>query len=556
MPRMSYARSDIVELLLERRGITGEARDIFLKPDWSRDVHDPFQMPDMDRAVARILLAMEAGERIAIYADFDCDGVPGAALLLDTFRRLAYENVEAYIPHRDREGYGFHPIAIDTLKSRGVSLIITVDVGTVAHEGIAHAQKQGIDVIVTDHHEIHAGIPSCITINPKRAPYPYQELCGAGTAFKLVQALLVEGRRRGLERFTVITEGWEKWLLDLVAIATVADLVPLTGENRALVHFGLTVLRKSPRPGIRALVSQLRLRQAELTEEDISFSFAPRINAASRMDTPELALRLLTTESAEEAEELARTLEGLNASRKGVVAGIVREARKRVEARFTSDSRVAVVGDPEWKPSLLGLAANSILNDRSGVVCLWGRDAEGRIKGSCRSDGSVSVVELFTAARASLVEFGGHAASGGFSATHEHIHTLHEAFAEAAAVCMNREGVPVPAPDATLGLGEIDWGLHRAIGQLAPFGIGNPKPLFRIVARVAQHKPFGKEKNHVEVSLVNERGATCRGYQFFARLEDFTHQPQLHEDVAVIGTIERDNFRNTLALRVQDILPA
>src|SRR3990167_6754837 len=364
----SEGMSDLVVSLLEKRGLFGEEAERFLNPDFTRDTHDPFLLKDMDRAIARIFAAMRAGERIAIYGDFDCDGIPGSALLYDTFRKIWYENVEVYIPHRDREGYGFHTAAVDELSKRNVALIITVDVGTTAVETVAHAKKLGVDVIVTDHHELQEILPDAFAfINPKCGEYPFRDLCGAATAWKLASALLIEGKRRKLPQFVSIPDGWEKWLLDLVAIATVADLVPLVGENRALVSFGLTVLRKSPRLGIRALSASTRLRQANLTEDDIAFSFAPRINAASRMDEPELALRLLTTHDADEAEQLAAKLESLNRKRRGVVAAIVREAKARVKARFTEADTIVVLGDGDWKPALMGLAANSIMEDRGGI---------------------------------------------------------------------------------------------------------------------------------------------------------------------------------------------
>src|SRR3989344_2557365 len=272
--------SELVRTLLAKRGVENDA-DVaaFLNPDYELHTHDPFLLQGMDVAVARLLSAIDAGERIAVYADFDCDGIPGAALLSDFFNKIGYENFEVYLPHRDREGYGFHTEAISALAARGVKLIITVDVGTTAVDAVAFAKEKGVDVIVTDHHEpirdpsasngpgIPAQLPDAVAVlNPKIAPYPFPSLCGAAVAFKLAQAAIQEGRKRGLKQFATIPLGWEKWLLDMVAIATIADMVPLVGENRALAHWGLQVLRKSPRPGIRALCAKLRLRQDELSE--------------------------------------------------------------------------------------------------------------------------------------------------------------------------------------------------------------------------------------------------------------------------------------------------
>lgn len=550
--------SDLVRTLLRRRGVEDTDVPTFLSPDYDLHTHSPFLLHGIETAVQRILDALKNNERIAVYADFDCDGIPGAALLSDMFSKIGYENVEVYIPHRDKEGYGFHEAAIESLAARGVKLIITVDVGTTAVDSVRFAKEKGVETIVTDHHEITGELPDAVAVlNPKLSPYPFPHLCGAGMAFKLAQALIARGRESKDERFTSIPEGWEKWLLDLVAIATVADMVPLIGENRVLARWGLTVLRKSSRHGISALCNQLRLRKSELTEDDIGFSIAPRVNAASRMDNPDLALRLLTTKDAREAEALAAQLEKLNASRKGVVAGIVREAKKRARDRFKPGD-VVVLGDPEWKPGLLGLAANSVMGDRGGVVCLWGRDANGRIKGSCRSDGAISVVELFTNASGAFEEFGGHAASGGFTVKDGAVHSLGETLNSAALKLEKKAAEEARDHDALATLREIALPLYRDISRLAPFGVGNPKPVFRISRlRIAALRRFGKEQNHVEVTLVcMESGKEARAFDFFRSPEDFSHTPVQGSEATILATVERDSFRGGVALRLVDIISA
>ncbi len=551
--------SVLIEHLLEKRGIVSAA-DIerFLAPDFSRDTHHYSLIQDMERAVARILAAILHSERIAIYADFDCDGIPGAALLYDLFRKIGYDNIEVYIPHRDTEGYGVHPAALKVLSERGVGLIITVDVGTTAVEPVRYAKELGMDVIVTDHHELQDVLPECIVINPKCGEYPFRDLCGSGVAWKLATALIAGGRERGIEAFTAIPEGWEKWLLDFVAIATVADLVPLIGENRVLTHFGLTVLRKSPRPGIRALCQATRLRQPEITEDDISFTFAPRLNAASRMGDPETAFKLLTTTDMNEAESLARHLEELNAKRKGAVASMVREARKRVRARYGEEASVVVLGDTAWKPGLLGLLANTLMGERGGLVCVWGENANGELKGSCRSDGSISVVDVLAAAGDALIEYGGHQQSGGFSLTREQALTLPEALERAATTLEARAVAPSNTFDAELGLRELSWALYMDLTRLAPFGMGNAKPVFRIPrASIVSVRSFGKEKNHTEVELACfDSGAKVRGFDFFRTPDDFTRAPESGAVIDVFATISRDTFRGqrALALRVIDIV--
>lgn len=552
--------SPLVQALLEKRGVVGEEEQKrFLAPSYERDTHDPFLIPDMDRAVARILLAMQEGERIAVYGDFDCDGIPGAALLHQVFRKLGVEELEVYIPHRDEEGYGFHTHAVDELHARGVSLIITVDVGTTAVETVAHAQKLGIDVIITDHHDASRVLPECIVVNPQRPGYPFPSLSGTGVAFKVAQALLREGKKRALPSFMLVPDGWEKWLLDLVAIATIADMMPLVDENRALVYWGLRVLRKTQRPGLRALAAAARMQLHDATEDDVGFSIAPRINAASRMGTPELAFRLLSTDDAGEAETLADELEHLNGSRKAKVASIVKEARKRMAARYGTEEAVAVLGDPEWKPGLLGLVATSLLSGRKGIVCVWGRDAKGNLKGSCRTDGSVSIVDLFSRTEHLLEEWGGHHASGGFTIKPDGVHALGETLTQAHAELPRAKATPAREVDATIAVREANWALYADLAQLAPFGAGNPKPLFRIAGEVAQIKPFGKEKNHVELTLAcTDTGRTCRAFEFFKSAEDFSHAPRERASVTLLSTLERDTFRGrtAIALRIVDILAA
>jgi single-stranded-DNA-specific exonuclease len=243
------------------------------------------------------------------------------------------------------------------------------------------------------------------------------------------------------------------------------------------------------------------------------------------------------------------------------VSGIVRAARKSVRERFNDDDRVVVVGNTEWKPALLGLAANSILGERGGVVCLWGRDANGQLKGSCRSDGVIALPALFSAARDSFIECGGHNASGGFSVSHERVHTLHETLRAAAADMpkATREEASQSA-DVIVSLREISWPLLNEISRLAPFGIGNPKPVFKIArAQIRSVRSFGKENNHIEVVLGSDgTDASMRAFDFFRTREDFAHQPQVNETTSVLATLERDTFRGParLALRLVDITPA
>lgn len=542
-------------LLTGRLSALGVSREVFLAPEYDTHTHDPFTLPDMGKAVERIERAIIQKEKIAIYADFDADGIPGAALMDSFFKKIGVP-IEVYIPHRHKEGYGFHPEAVALLAGKGVTLIITVDVGSVSYDGISRAREEGVDVIVTDHHELGEVVPEAYAVvNPKRDTiYPFRDLCGTAVAFKLVQALVHTAQHTGAPWGAAISVGWEKWLLDLVAIATVSDMVPLVGENRVLVKYGLTVLRKSPRLGIRALCKKRRLQQSHITEEDIGFSIAPRINAASRMDQPEIAFQLLTTNDPEHADALVQQLEKLNAQRKGAVAHVVKEAREKVNTRYAGMS-VAVAGDPLWKPALLGLAANSVLSGRGGVVCLWGKDGNGCIKGSCRSDGSIHVVRMFERAGITLIESGGHACAGGFSVSVDDVHHLQEVFTSAA---HPENSTPSdPRPVHTISIGLLSLQLQSLLNDLAPFGVGNEKPLFEVVAHVDSLRVFGKEQNHTEFFLVDPvTRARIRAFEFFKTPDTFAYTPRPGECVRVQGTLERALFGGSgCALRVHDVLP-
>lgn len=545
-------------LLFVRRIISTKEAEEFFNPTYESDAHNPFLLTDMEAAVNRIAQAIEKKEHIALYTDFDADGIPAGALLHDAFTKIGHESFTNYIPHRDEEGYGFHKSAVDTLADKGVTLIITADVGISDVEAVAYAKKKGVDVIITDHHIPGETLPDALAvINPQRLDdfYPCVHLSGSGVAFKLVQALYQYGRAQEKKWMKGIPDGWEKWLLDLVAIATVADMMPLEGENRALVHYGLLVLRKSPRPGIGALCKKLRLAQRFLTEDDIGFSIAPRINASSRMGSPETAFKLLTTIDAGEAANLAGELETLNNQRKGQVAKIVRELNKKIPE--DTEHKIVVAGNPNWNPALLGLAANSLVDTHGKTVCLWGREGTGNIKGSCRGNGEVNVVEMFKAVSNKLTQFGGHEHAGGFSVAHDDVHELQRIFDKGFEEAAQDKEEETVAADAELDHGKLQ-GVHRTLSRFAPFGIANPKPVF-LCSDVYIHsvRQFGKEENHIEVMVGQDEFAEqVRAIAFFKTPSSFTKEPRIEEKATVVCTLELSRFagRTQFELRIVDIV--
>ncbi len=522
-----------------------------MKVSYERDVHDPFLMTDMDKAVSRILKAMEKGERIAVFGDFDADGLCASVCLKDLFSRAGYDNVTFYIPHRHEEGFGVSTDAIEILAEDGVSLMITVDCGIADAEVLEGAEDRGIDVIVTDHHEPVNGIPGVVAVvDPKRkdCSYPYKDLCGAGVVFKLIQGLLSR------ERFGIL-EGHEKWLLDLVGIATISDSVPLIGENRALAFYGLLVLRKSSRVGISKLCRKLNLSQRNITEDDVSFMIGPRLNAASRMGDVRDAFILLSTCDETEAGEAVKGLERVNNERKGVVASLVREIKSSRSILVEHD--VIVAGNPNWRPSLLGLVANSLAQEYSKPVFLWGRDGSRVIKGSCRSCGGVDLLELMGSVDGAFEQFGGHRFAGGFSVNFESIHSLRETLNIAYA----KNGISVTElpveVDAIISLDDVTDTLYERVERFAPFGVGNPKPVFKFKnVSFKSVRTFGRQKEHLEIVFENSEREDIRAIGFFMSTESLDKKPVEGDRADLIATMERSYFkgRAELRLRIVDVV--
>ena len=544
-------------------------RGINLEVDYEKGIHDPFLMKDMKKAVERILSAIGTEEKIVIFSDYDADGIPGAVVLHDFFKKIS-ENFsvrgkpifgwENYIPHRGDEGFGLNHEAIEEFAKTGVKLLITIDCGVTDVEEIIRAKEKGIDVIITDHHEPHEKIPPALAIlNPKQrnCAYPDKNLCGAGVIFKLVQALLKSPSQELGTIFNVRTLkiGWEKWLLDMVGLATLSDMVPLIGENRVFAHYGLLVLRKSRRFGLQQLLRRLKINQKFLTEDDIGFMIAPRINAASRMGKPMDAFKLLIVEDEVEAGRLAEHLDKINQERKGAVAVITKEVRKIMLTR-QNERRVIVVGNPNWRPSLLGLVANALKEKHNKPVFLWGRDGNAVLKGSCRSDG-VNVMELMTEAREVFVEFGGHSLSGGFTVVEEKIHILEEILDKACEQLPKIESTGAASvADAALSLDEINVDTYGLVEKLAPFGVGNPKPIFllkNVAPKMVRH--FGKEGNHLEIIFENNVGEAIKAIGFFQTAESFSKSIKVGEPLNLAATLEKSYFGRApeIRLRIVDI---
>ncbi len=546
------AYSPFLQQLLYARGVdTAQAAVDFLEPSYEEHLHDPFLLNDMDVAVERILHAIQNDEKIAIYSDYDCDGIPGGVVLHDFCKAIRYENFINHIPHRHYDGFGLNTAAVEKLAGEGVQLIITIDCGSTDVQAVDHANKHNVDVIITDHHQVKENVPKAVAIvNPQvGTTYPFKGLCGAGVVFKVVQALIEKGDFD-------LTPGWEKWWLDMVGVATIADMVPLRDENRALAFYGLQVLRKSRRPGLQQLLRKQKANQAYLTEDDIGFTIGPRINAASRMDNPEDAFYMLAETDEAAAGARVDHLEKLNNERKGQVASMTKEVHKRMEA-LVEIPNVLVLGNPEWRPSLVGLTANKLAEEYNAPAFVWGRDGNGNIKGSCRSNGQVSVITIMEQVADMLSEFGGHHMAGGFGVKEETIHELPQAMSDAlselgagASVDMTR------IVDYTLSLEDITSTVLREQQMLAPFGMENKKPLYVIESVVPSGvQIFGKTKEHTKLTF-DTSGLVKEAVAFFRLPEQFTKAPEELVSCTLLAHLEQSFFMGRMQnrLRIVDIL--
>jgi len=543
---MSYF-PELSEAMFRQRGIMPGEEASFLSPDYEK-LRDPLLLPDMERARDRVIEAIRNNEHIVVFSDYDCDGLPGAVSLSDFFTRTNYQNVSFYIPHRHDEGFGLNAGAIEEIAARGARLMITVDCGIANVTEVALANEKGIDVIITDHHKPNSTLPNAYAIvnqNREDSDYPFKGLCGAAVAFKLVQAIVAR------ETFGV-KPGMEKWSLDMVAVATLSDMVPLLDENRILVRFGLDVLRKSPRPGLAALFRNMNLDQRTISEDDVTFMITPRINAASRMGVPEDAFKLLRTTDANEAEKLALYLEKINNERKGVVASIVKEAKSRLTGRADLPE-VIVIGNPDWRPALLGLVANSLVEEYERPAFVWGRSGDGTLKGSCRSCNGCDLFALMSTASDSFIEFGGHTGAGGFSVTLENLTTLEEKLS----LAFNNLEVQPPSGDIStlhINLSDIGENLWNTVSQFAPFGMGNQKPIFKIPkAEIKSVKKFGKENNHLEIMF----NGGVKAISFFSDPTSYSVLLTPGIKISLLANLEKSFFRDRseLRLRVVNIEP-
>lgn len=507
----------VLASVLWRRGIrTAEEAEVFLNPSWERDVHDPFAFADMRKAVARLLQAREAGEKVVIHGDYDADGVSGSVILHSTLKELGVD-VSVYLPHREKEGYGLSFATVEKLAAEGAAVIVTCDCGISNGREIARAAELGLDVIVADHHALPPDPPPAHAIlHPLREgeAYPFKYLTGGGVAFKLCQALW---REAGLP------DGRDKWLLDLAAISTVADMGKLVGENRALVHYGLLVLNKTRRLGLGKLVEAVRREGETLDAASIGFRIAPRINAAGRMDHANAAFALLTAETEDEAVRRVAVLNDRNRERQDATERILLEARA-MAGEWLGGRAIVIAGDG-WPAALCGLIAARLVDDHYRPVIVLGKTDDGRYVGSGRSIPGFDVTAALRACEAHLQKFGGHPMACGLTVADDAaFEAFREAFlAHAEEVLGAVELVPRLEIEAELAPADVTLGLAMTLRRLEPHGEGNPKPRFLLKgARAAAVQPVGATGKHLRLIAADARGGRLKliGFGFGGRAAD------------------------------------
>ncbi|MHC1578513.1 MAG: single-stranded-DNA-specific exonuclease RecJ, partial [Dehalococcoidia bacterium] len=481
----------LIAQLLYNRGVKPESIDAFLSID-RRLEGNPFLLPDVSKAINRIYRAVLAREKIAVYGDFDVDGVTAIVALVEGLSRLGAEAVP-YIPDRVSEGHGLKMLALENLHAQGVNLVITVDCGITDIEEVKRAQDLGMDMIITDHHMPLKTLPRAVAVvDPKRrdSVYPFPELAGAAVVFKLLQALFHKDNR----------EKWLRGLLDLVALATVTDLVTLVGENRYLVKEGLKELNNSSRVGIQEMVKLAGLRLGELGVEDISWMLGPRLNAAGRMNNASTSYQLLTTQCQEDAALLALELEKRNEERQKLTSEVLGRAKEKLAAKL--DLPLLIEADESYAIGVIGLVAGKLMDEfyKPAIIINIGPEL---CQGSCRSIAEFDIVSALAECQDLLVAFGGHPAAAGFTVTRRNLADIERRLTSLAAERLGHlELRPELIIDAELPLSAFTGDTFNLIQTLGPFGHGNPEPTFLTRGvDVIECRKFGNQGDWLRLKL-------------------------------------------------------
>ncbi|MBM4330312.1 MAG: single-stranded-DNA-specific exonuclease RecJ [Deltaproteobacteria bacterium] len=545
--------SPLTAQILSNRGISNlDQAKRFLSPALS-DLPDPFTMKNIDQAVARIEKAVRHQEKITIFGDYDVDGATATAVLLLFLKSLG-ASVDFYIPHRLQEGYGLNIEAVKKIQAEGAKLLITADCGISNPEEVRWAVGRGMDVIVSDHHEIPETLPPALAIlNPKQkdCPYPFKELAGVGVAFNLVIALRSRLRQNGTWQGLTVPN--LKEYLDLVALGTVADVVPLIGVNRILVQFGLIQLARSTRPGISALKEISKMGEMPLDTTGINFRLSPRINAAGRMEDAGQAVRLLTADDERETRLIAAHLDHLNSLRQRLEEKILIDARKMIESPSgISTTKSLVLASLDWHPGVIGIVASRLAEEYYRPTILIALK-ENLGKGSGRSIGPFPLYQGLKACQNLVERFGGHAQAAGLVIRPECIPDFSKAFEEVVHSLLTEEDfIPRLSIDTFTKLDQMNESFLSELDSLSPFGIGNPEPVLAVAdLTVLDSQLVGK--NHMRLRLKEGRGTrSAIGFQ----MASWHPMAGEHMQMAFSPQVGFFQGKKTLQLKIIDLKPA
>ena len=548
----------LVQLMWNRGIQDQDAVDLFFNPDYGADLHDPFLFKDMQTAVERIFKALEGDEVIMIHGDYDADGICGTAVLMTVLKEICHrggytaldENrVRWYLPDREGDGYGMSMSTVEQFGTQDVDLIVTVDCGIANVDEIARAYELGMEVVVVDHHQLpKVCSEKAITIHPL-APgevYPFKKLAAVGVAFKFGSALYAHARTNGIE----IPDGFEKWLLDLVSIATVTDMVPLIGENRVLETYGLVVLNRTKRVGLLALMDAAGLKQGKLTTTDVGFRIGPRINAAGRIAKADVALELLLEEDPRKAEQLAEQLNEINRERQKLTERSMKRALETVNA----DAPFIAVVDHETRIGIAGLVAGKIMNELAKPTVVMTRVGE-RVVGSGRAPSGFHFVEAMDTCRDLMIGGGGHPEACGFKLAEDQVEPWIGAMTQFADKSKEQFSTgKVLEIDAELELSRVDWELVDHVGKMEPFGMGNQMPVFATrQVQVIAAETVGKTQRHMRLSVATADRAIrqCIGFGWGWMAEELQMGDTI--DIAYEVGVNEWNGNREIQLQIRDI---
>ncbi len=536
--------SPLLVQLLYNRGLTDPAQiESFTNAD-SRLSGDPQLLPDIHQAINRIYQGLLSGEKIAVYGDFDVDGITGTAILVQGLKALGGD-ITPYIPHRIREGHGLNSDALDYLKNEGMSLVITVDCGVTGIAQVKKAKRHGLDIVITDHHTPLGELPDAVAVvDPKRedSKYPFNELAGVGVAYKFLEALYNGmGKEKQIENY-----------LDLVALGTVADMMPLLGENRYLVKQGLKVLGKNRRPGIREISTLAGIDASCIGTEEISWALAPRLNAAGRLEHALTSYKLMVTESTEEAQDLSILLEEQNSERQKMTARSLAKAREQVQAKGAAPLLIA--SDPDYPPGIIGLVAGRLSEEfyRPSIVIKVGEKSS---NGSCRSIPEFNIIKALNECHELMSDFGGHARAAGFTMPTKNLARLEEKLNRMAEEQL--EGLdlrPRLDIDAVTTLSQMGGDTYQSLQSLAPFGMGNPVPTFLSKGvEVVDCQTMGNNGGHLRLKL-KQNNVNWEAVAF--GLGECSKGMHSHIDIVYNLKLERWRGEERLRLNIQDLAPS